>query len=239
MIRASAGLIDGAETVVGAGGGGTIAGSGDTPGAVEVEATTVVVLVVAVVSARVPSVLTRRTMSTPLRPSAPLIVFGRLLPKELDRFTNARVPEFDPRNDDRVQLRRDPRRARRVFGKCIGDRADGLAVFPDRLFPGFLDLPELARTRFVVGLFAVMRLRQVEPLLAPARGDVIRIEVEHLLVFLESEIVTAAVVITFRVIQQLFHFLNFREKLRTDRAVDRCGSLRRASISAAGRQFGS
>src|SRR2546421_8800687 len=71
VIRASAGLIDGAETVVGTGGGGgaIAAGSGETPGAVEVEETTV--LVVVVVSARVPSVFRRRTMSTPLRPSAP------------------------------------------------------------------------------------------------------------------------------------------------------------------------
>src|SRR3954452_17488354 len=71
VIRASAGLIDGAEIVVGAGGGAITVGSGETPGAVDVEETTVVVLVVAVVSARVPSVVTRRTMSTPLRPSAP------------------------------------------------------------------------------------------------------------------------------------------------------------------------
>src|SRR5205823_10286139 len=70
---ASAGLIAGPDIVVAAGGdnGAIAVGSGETPGAVVVEETTLVVVVVAVVSARVPSVFKRRTMSTPLRPSAP------------------------------------------------------------------------------------------------------------------------------------------------------------------------
>src|SRR5436189_274001 len=84
------------------------------------------------------------------------IVFRRLLPEELERLPNARVAKLDLRNDDRVQLVRDPRRARCVLCECIRDRPDDVAIFSYRLFPAFFDLPELARSGLVECFLAVM-----------------------------------------------------------------------------------
>ena len=73
--------------------------------------------------------------------------------------------------------------------------------------------------RLVVGLFAVMRFRVIDPLFAAARGDVVRIEIQDLLVFFKSEIVTARAVITVRIGQELLHVLDLRDELRAHRSV--------------------
>jgi len=61
--------------------------------------------------------------------------------------------------------------------------------------------------------------------LAVARGDVVRIDRQDLLVFLKGEIVTPGVVITIGIGQQLFYFLNFFDELRTYCLVEVAGLL--------------
>ena len=70
-----------------------------------------------------------------------------------------------------------------------------------------------------------MRFGEIDFFFAATRRDVVRIEIEDLLVFFEGEIVAAAVVVTLRVGKELFHVLNFREKLRAHRPVEVTGLL--------------
>ena len=68
-----------------------------------------------------------------------------------------------------------------------------------------------------------MGLREVDPFLAPAGGNVVRIEVQDLLIFLEGEIVTPGVVVAVRVDQQLLHILDLGDELRAHRPVEIAG----------------
>ncbi|PYJ81419.1 MAG: hypothetical protein DME73_07510 [Verrucomicrobia bacterium] len=70
-----------------------------------------------------------------------------------------------------------------------------------------------------------MILRVVDLLLAAPRGSVVRVERQDLFVFLESEIVTRGVVITVRIGQKLFHFLNFFDERWSHRFVEVAGLL--------------
>ena len=60
--------------------------------------------------------------------------------------------------------------------KRFGREFDGLAIFFDRLFPTFLNLPNGARPGFVIGLLVVIVFRIVDLLFAVARGGVVRID---------------------------------------------------------------
>ena len=66
-------------------------------------------------------------------------------------------------------------------------------------------------------------MRQVDPFLAAARGDVVRVEIQDLFVFLEGEIVTARAVIAFGVVEQLLHVLDLGDELRAHRPVEVTG----------------
>ena len=74
-----------------------------------------------------------------------------MLAEKIYRFPDAGVAKLNLRNNDAVELVCDPRRAAGVAGERIADRADGLAILANRFFPPFLHLPELARTRLVIG----------------------------------------------------------------------------------------
>ena len=119
------------------------------------------------------------------------------------------------------------------FANASADRSDRLPILADRFFPAFLHLPELPGARFVVGLFAVVRFREIDFLLTAARGDVVRIERQDLLVFLEREIVAAAIVVTVRVGQEFSHFFDLGDELRAHRLVEITGLLQMGSSSSA------
>ena len=131
-----------------------------------------------------------------------------LLSQKFDRFPNAGIAKFDSWNDDRVELVRNPRRSRRISCKRVGDGCHGLTRWSDGLFPPFLDLPKLLRTRFVICLLAVVRSGEVDSLFSAARGHVVRIECQDLLVFLESEVMTSVKVVALRLSQEFLHFLD-------------------------------
>ena len=153
--------MEGPVIVAGTAAGAGAMGSGEAPVAGAIGAMAVVVVVVVALARPALRVQAQNDVHAFAAVGAG-IVFRGLLPEKLDRFADARIAKLDLRNDDGVELGRDPRRAGGVFRERIGDRGDGLAIFFDRLFPAFLDLPELARTRLVVRLLAVMRLGEID-----------------------------------------------------------------------------
>jgi hypothetical protein len=120
------------------------------------------------------------------------------LAQKIDRRPDAGVAELDLWNNDAVELVGNPRGPARVAREGVTDWADRLAVLTDRLFPSFLDLPKLLRTGFVEGLFTIVRFVEIDSLFPVAGRDVVGIEVQDLLVFLEGEIVTAGAGNTWR-----------------------------------------
>ena len=80
----------------------------------------------------------------------------------------------------------------------------------------------------------------IDFLLPAARGDVVRIESQHLIVFLEREIVASGIVVTVRIDQELAHFLHLGDELRAHRLVVISGLLQMFQQFDRGvRQFGS
>ena len=73
-----------------------------------------------------------------------------------------------------------------------------------------------------------MSLGVIDPLLTAPRGDVIGIEVEDLLIFLEGEIVAAGVVVALGITEELLHILYLGDELRAHRLVEIAG-LRKVS----------
>src|SRR5437870_3407716 len=98
-------------------------------------------------------------------------------------------------------------------------------ILTEGLLPSRLQVRELASARFVIRVFTVMILRIVDFLFAASRGGVVRIEREHLLVFLESKVVTRGVVITVGIGQELFHLFNFLDECWAHRFVEVTGLL--------------
>src|SRR5207237_136534 len=102
-------------------------------------------------------------------------------------------------------------------------------VLTEGLLPALLHVRELTSARLIIRVFTVMILRVVDLLLAAPRGSVVRVERQDLFVFLESEIVTRGVVITVRIGQKLFHFLNFFDERWSHRFVEVAWLLARAT----------
>src|SRR5207247_6672847 len=103
---------------------------------------------------------------------------------EIDCLTNAGITKLDPRNDDGVQLGRDPGRAACISSERVCKGSDGLAVLAHRFFPAFLHLPETARSGLVVGFLAVTILRVIALFLPSPRRHVVGIEIEDLVLFI-------------------------------------------------------
>src|SRR5262249_48613291 len=147
------------------------------------------------------------------------VVSRSLLPDEIDRFANTGVAEFDPRNDDGVQLVADLRGTGDVLLKRVADLADILPVLSNRFFPAFFHLPELTGTGFVISLLIVAILSVINLLLAATRRGVVRIEGADLFVFLKRQIVTARIVVPVGFGQQLLNFFDLGDEFRSDRSI--------------------
>ena len=97
-----------------------------------------------------------------------------------------------------------------------GDRA----IFSDRFLPGSFDLPQLTSSRLIVRFLAILIFGVVNFFLALARGCVVRIEREHLIVSFHCKIVLARLIKAVSLGEQLFHFLNLVDEVRRDRLVE-------------------
>src|SRR5438067_1885720 len=153
------------------------------------------------------------------------IILDRLLPEKIDCLTNAGITKLNPWDNNGVQLGRDPGRAACISCERVCKGSDGLAVLAHRFFPAFLHLPEVARSRLVVGFLAVTVFRVIEFFLPSPRCHVVGIEIEDLVVFLMRKIVTAGVVITVGLCQQRFYFLDFGDELRAHCLVEIAGLM--------------
>src|SRR5207253_5766047 len=107
-----------------------------------------------------------------------------------------RVTKLDARNDDRIELVRDLGRASDVSLESLSERADRLSVLANGFFPALLHLPELTRSRLIVGLLVVMILGVVDLFLAAPRCHVVGIECQDLLIFLKGQVIAAGGVIS-------------------------------------------
>ena len=76
----------------------------------------------------------------------------------------------------------------------VSDRANS-AVFPDRLLPRFLHFPHVPGARLVIRFFAVLIFGVVDFFLSSARGGVVRVERQHLVVAFHRLIVLARLII--------------------------------------------
>src|SRR5689334_5120642 len=150
------------------------------------------------------------------------IVRGGLLPDEVDGFANTGIAKFDSRNNDAIELVAD---TRSITGFALDPTFDpsGLSVLTDRLFPAMLDLPHGAAASFIVGFDAILVFGQINSLLPLTRRGVVGIEIQHLVVAFHRQIVAARLIKPLRFRQQLFHLLDFGEKLWPHRFVDVTG----------------
>src|SRR4029434_6462901 len=156
------------------------------------------------------------------------IVFGCLLPQEVDRLANGCVAKFNPWNYDAVQFVVDSRGAAGLSGKGLAAWSNSAAVLADRFFPGFFHLPKLARSRFAVSFYAVLVFGIIDFFLNAPRGGVVRIGGEYLVVSFEGEIVPPGVVIAIGFCEQSFYFFNLSNKARAHGLVEiaRLGKMR-------------
>ena len=124
------------------------------------------------------------------------IVLGCLFPEKIDRFANRRIPKFNVGNDDAVEfighLRGAAQFAPAPF--VVSDRANS-PEFPDRLLPRFLHFPHVPGARLVIRFFAVLIFGVVDFFLSSARGGVVRVERQHLVVAFHRLIVLARLII--------------------------------------------
>ena len=79
--------------------------------------------------------------------------------------------------------------------RCRLQRRARCTIFPDRLLPGFLHLPQLAGSCLVIRFFAVLIFGVVDFFLASARRCVVRIETQDLIVSFHRQVVLAGLVI--------------------------------------------
>ena len=146
-----------------------------------------------------------------------------MLPEKIDCLADTGIAKLNMRNDDRVQLGRDLGCAARISCEGVCDRIDGLAVAADWFLPAFLHLPELARSRLVVGVFAVTEFRVIDFFLSSPRRHIVGIKTKDLVISLERQIVPAGKVITVGFSEQRFYFFDFREELGANRLVEITG----------------
>ncbi|PYL95381.1 MAG: hypothetical protein DMF18_08215 [Verrucomicrobia bacterium] len=147
------------------------------------------------------------------------------MPQKIDRLAKARVLKLNSRDDDGVKFASNARCVAKICTDGIECFTGSRPVLTEGLLPALLHVRELTSARLIIRVFTVMILRVVDLLLAAPRGSVVRVERQDLFVFLESEIVTRGVVITVRVGQELFHFLNFFDECRAHRFVEVTGLL--------------
>ena len=90
----------------------------------------------------------------------------------------------------------------------VSGRTDS-TIFPDRLLPCFLHFPKLPGARLVVRFLAVLIFGVVDSFLASARGGVVRIERQHLVVAFHRLVVLAGLIIAVGFGEQTFDFIDF------------------------------
>ena len=136
---------------------------------------------------------------------------GALL-EEIQCLTYRGIPEVNTGNYDFVEFAVDQGGAARVDLRLFDDRRCADFKAAHRKLPALVDLSEHVAAGLVVGGRRVFLTGDIDAFHPAARGDVVLIDVEDLLVTLEGKVEPTRGVETVSLEQELFHLLDIRDE---------------------------